>query len=131
MLSNCKKDKDIFSGSYKVTSVIFIAFNSQVSEQVTESSIVIKRLNEILGAYDISVKTKITLNGNILDLIFEFIAFESVNENENKLEGSTNLSYTTIQYKKDELIFTLTGRLGDNLPSIGSRSIKVEKLLIE
>ena len=127
MYSCC--DKKIFAGSYKVSSVVFTSFQEQVLEQVAEASVSIKKLNDVLGAYQVIIKTQIQIGQSPVNLNFEFIAFES-NEGK-KLQGSTNLSITTIENLNNELVFTITGRLGDNLPSLGSKSIKVERLVTD
>jgi transposase len=95
--------------------------------EVADTFHVVKKLNDVLGAYQVTIITQIQIGQSPVNLNFEFIAFKS-NEGK-KIQGSTNLSITTVEKLNDELVFTITGRLGDNLPSLGSKSIKVERLV--
>jgi hypothetical protein len=127
MYSCC--DKEVFAGSYKVSSVVFTTFQGQVLEQVADASVSIKKLNDVLGAYQVTIITQIQIGQSPVNLNFEFIAFKS-NEGK-KIQGSTNLSITTVEKLNGELVFTITARLGDDLPSLGSKSIKVERLVTD
>lgn len=124
---SCCNDK--FPGVYKLSSVVYIFFNGKVSEQIADANIKIIRLNKVLGAYSVSVQTKIQIGPNLQPINFDFIAFLTTDKT--KILGSTNLSDTIIEIKNGELIFINTARLGDNAPSIGSKSIKVERLLVD